>query len=172
VVPGLIQILAVVTLAAVVRVVLRRLGVELDFPRTTAIAVLLLLVQPTVVNMRSAWLRLDQQREAGASLRGKPDVATAACLEKAAIDVEFLGFVGSRIPPRERFHLISESLVSRGELCIRFLLLPRVEVERPEQARYIVFWDPPLPRRTLAAARRKGLDVEVFSDTKAIAVRP
>ena len=169
-VPSLIQILAVVMLAAVVRVVLRRLGIELDFATTTAIAVLLFLVQPTVVNMRSAWLRLDKQREANSSLLGNPDAAKAACLGKATVDGGFLGFVGSRIPPREGFYLDGE-MPSRDELCIRLILLPRVEVEKAEQARYLVFWDPRGARQKLGAARREGLDVRVYGTTKAIAVR-
>jgi hypothetical protein len=170
VVPSLIQILAVVTLAAVVRVFLRRLGIELDLATTTALAVLLLLVQPTVVNMRSAWLRLDQQREANVPLHGNPDAARAACLGKAGVDAGFLGFVGSRIPPRAGLYLDSE-MPSRDELCIRLILLPRVEVEKAEQARYLVFWDPSRARQKLDAARRAGLDVQVYGATKAIAVR-
>ena len=161
-----------VTLAAAVRVVLGWLGTELDFATTTALAVLLFLVQPTVVNMRSAWLRLDQQREANAYLHGNPDAAKAGCLAKATVDTGFLGFVGSRVPPREAFHFDSGSMSSRDELCIRLLLLPRVEVEAPERARYLVFWDAAGTREKLDAARRAGLDVHAYSATKAIAVRP
>ena len=158
-----------VTLALIVRAVLGRLGVQLDFMRTTALAVILFLVQPAVVNMRSAWLRLDKQREVNRSLEGRPEAAQAACLA-VGIDGGFISLVGSRIPVRERFYLETESLRGEGELCIRFLLLPRVAVERPEDARYLVFWDP-LTRKSIEDARRQGLDVEDYSRTKAIAVR-
>ncbi len=168
-VPTLIQILAVVALAAVVRVVLARLGVKLDFATTTAIAVLFFIVQPATVNMRSAWLRLDKQREVNRSLHGRPAAAQATCLA-VGIDGEFLSLVGSRIPVRERFYMDTGSLRGEGEFCVRFLLLPRVEVERPEDARYLVFWDPE-ERESIDAARRQGLDVQVYGKTKAIAVR-
>lgn len=169
-VPLLIQSLAVVTLALVVRAVLSRLGVQLDFVQTTAVAVILFLVQPAIVNMRSAWLRLDQQREVNSSLDGRPTAAQAACLA-VGIEGEFLSLVGSRIPVRERFYMSTDSLRGEGELCVRFLLLPRVAVERPEDARYLVFWDPP-SSEGIDQARRQGLDVAVYSRTKAIAVRP
>jgi hypothetical protein len=169
VVPLLIQMLAVVTLALVVRAVLGRLGVRLDFVSTTALAVLLFLVQPAVVNMRTAWLRADKQREVNRSLDGRPEAAKAACLA-VGIEGEFLSLVGSRIPVRERFYMDSDSLRGEGEFCVRFLLLPRVEVEKPEDARYIVFWDPD-DRDRIDQARRQGFDVTLYSTTKAIAVR-
>ena len=169
-VPLLIQILAVVTLALVVRAVLRRLGVELGFAQITALAVILFLVQPAVVNMRNAWLRVDKQREANSSLAGRPTAAQAACLG-VGVDPHFLSFLGSRVPVGEKFYMDTESMRGVGEFCIRFLLLPRLEVERPDEARYLGFWDP-YSREPIEAAKRQGLKVTNWDRTKALAERP
>lgn len=162
--------LAVVTVALVVRAVLSRLGVELGFAQITALAVILFLPQPAVVNMRSAWLRVDKQREANASLKDQPTAASAACLG-VGVDGQFLSFLGSRIPVGEKFYMDTESMRGSGEYCIRFLLLPRIEVERPDQARYLVFWDP-YSREPIEMAKRQGLKVTSWDSTKALAERP
>ena len=169
-VPLIVQIVAVLAATALVRVVLGRLGLELGLPQTAAIAVLVFLVVSSTINMREQWKRLDIQRDEYRYLDNDPVEARSACLA-AGVDGGFLGFVGSRVPVRERFYLESAPLKGTGEFCVRFLLLPRVQVRDPKDARYLVFWDAP-NRRTLDQVRREGARVVAWDKGHLIATRP
>jgi hypothetical protein len=47
-------------------------------------------------------------------------------------------------------------LKGQGDLCIRFLLFPRLAVARPDQARYLVLWDPESDKALREATSRGG----------------
>ena len=168
-VPLIVQILAVLGGAALVRVLLARLGVELGVALSAAVAVLVFLFASSTINMREQWKRLDAQRDEYRYLQNEPN-ARAAC-QAVGIDTGFMSFLGSRIPVRERFYLESEPLKGTGEYCVRFLLLPRRQVRDPKDAKYLVFWDPP-SRATLERVRREGASIARWDDGHLIAVRP
>jgi hypothetical protein len=168
VVPLLIQILAVAGTTFLLRVILVRLGVELGLPHTAALAVAVFLLPVATINMREQWKVIDEKREAD---RGLDSYTAMSACTGVGVDSHFLGFVGSRVPQGERFYLESATMKGTGEYCIRFLLLPRTQVLEPEEARYLVFWDPP-STRTLDEARRRGARIHRWDETKSVAVMP
>jgi hypothetical protein len=80
--------------------------------------------------------------------------------------------VASRIPDRERFYFrAGRPLPPNGDLCVRFALLPRIQVRRPSQARFVVFWRG-TPASAIAGLRRRGALVERFRRDYAVARLP
>lgn len=169
-VPLIVQILAVLAGTALVHAGLARLGVELGLPHAAALAVLVFLFASATINMREQWKRLDVQRDEYRYLEDDPVEARSACTA-AQVDPGFLGFLGSRIPVRERFYLQSVPLKGTGEFCVRFLLLPRTQVRDPKDAKYLVFWDPP-SREILEQVRREGATVVAWDRGHVLATRP
>ena len=147
------QVLAIVAGAALVRALLIRLGVELRFEQALAVGILVFLAILSAWFLRDRWNTLDDQRARNASLT--PQQASATCVA-TGVDVDFLSFVGSKIPVRERYYMeASGGLAGAGDICIRFQLLPRLAVGDPHKARYLIFWEAP-SRTTFEAFERQG----------------
>jgi hypothetical protein len=133
------QTLAILAGGALVHALLRRLGADLRFAQSLAVAALVFLAVLSGWFLRDRWNFLDDQRGRYAGL--SPRAASATC---AAIGVDggVLAFVGSAIPVGERFYMERGGRVAgNSDICIRFLLLPRVQVASPDQARYLVHWE-------------------------------
>jgi hypothetical protein len=168
-VPLLIQILAVVAVAALVLVVLERLGVAVGIPQAAAVAVLAVLASSGVINMREQWKHLDLQRAQNA---GIPAQEGRGVCRAVGVDAEFLGYVGSRVPVRERFYLdASPQFFGSKDICMRFVLLPRTQVAQLKDARYVVFWDPS-SRQTMRAVRQRGATIAFHDRRHAVARLP
>jgi hypothetical protein len=163
------QILAVVAAGFVLRAMLAGRGARLGAPRAVGLAALLLLTVTSVAAIRESWHALDVQRTAAAHL--SPVAGRSEC-EKVAIDAPALGWVASRIPVRGRFYLVLPyNPAHTGEICMRFVLLPRLQVPRLAQARYVVFWRS-RPPAMVAALRRRGAVIEAYGSQYGVARLP
>ena len=163
------QALAVLAAAFLVRAVLARMGLDLALPRAAALAALVLLAVVAVGQFREDWQQLDLQRTRFAHL---PAAAARADCLGVGLDPSPLYKVAARIPERETYLLrVPHRLPDNGELCMRFVLFPRLEVSRRDQARYVVFWQT-APRPELDALRRQGARVELLQPGYAIARLP
>ncbi|MDQ3933825.1 MAG: hypothetical protein M3340_04250 [Actinomycetota bacterium] len=150
------QVLAIVAGAALVRALLIRLGVELRFEQALAVGVLVFLAILSGWFLRERWNYLDDQRERNSDV--SPQEAAATCVA-TGVDVDFLSFVGSKIPVRERYYMeASGALAGAGDICIRFQLLPRLAVGDSHKARYLIFWEAP-SRTTFEFFERRGAQV-------------
>ncbi|HEX8742377.1 MAG TPA: hypothetical protein VF712_04515 [Thermoleophilaceae bacterium] len=155
-VPLIFQCLALLAGAALLRIVLARLGLEVGIPQLAAVAVILYFAVDGAYEYRQFWKLLDDQRERNAGL--SPEAARFTCTA-TGVDPGFLAYVADRIPLHERFYLQTEGkLVGGGDTCIRFLLLPRIPEADPLDARYLVFWNPP-DNKVLDDARRRGATI-------------
>lgn len=152
-IPLLVQLLAVLAAMAVTRAVVARAGVQLDLPQATAVALLAFLAIVGASNIRNNWKLLDVQR--GKHAHTPRAEARSACTQ-IGMDTDFLGFVGSRVPVGERFYMDAPPLVGTGDLCVRMLLLPRQQVNDPDDARYLIFWGHVQPDLIASAKRRGG----------------
>lgn len=152
-VPLLIQLLAVLAGLLIVHALIRRAGVELNLPQAGAIALLAFFTLVGVSNLRNEWKVLDEQRERLADVG--PEAARAVCTG-VGIDGQFLQFVGNKIPVRERFYMeVPVRLSGAGDICMRMLLLPRLQVNDPKSVRYLVFYEN-LRKDVLEPAKRRG----------------
>ena len=163
------QLVAVLAAILLLRVLLAQAGLELSLPRSAAIAVLLVLGLLAVGALRNSWHSLDVQREHNAHLTR--EAARAECVA-VGVDPTALTGVAARIPPRERYFVrLPRPLPNNGELCMRFLLLPRLEVARPEQARYLVLWGS-ARGSVVGELRRAGATVVTVRPGYAVARQP
>lgn len=138
---------------------LRRFGVapgSLGYAGAAGVAVVLILGTLSVGNVPASWHLLDVQRST--FRKTTSTAARGACATTKSIDVDVVGWLGAHIPVRERFYLQSTRPLIGGGACIRFLLLPRLEVGDPAKARYLVFWQG-VPRAQVAALERRGATV-------------
>jgi hypothetical protein len=138
-----------------------RAGVALRLPRAVAVTVLVFLAVLDGINLRERWHELDVLRAQNAGTTR--DAARASCTD-GIVDSGFLAFVRRGLPDRAQFYMrMPHELEKRGgAACVRFVLLPRTQVARPEQARYVVLWETATPR-ALADLRRRGGIVETFN---------
>jgi hypothetical protein len=163
------QVLAVLAAAYLARALLAGMGLDLGLSRAAALAVLAVLAILSIGQFREDWQRLDVQRARFAHL---PAATARADCVNVGLDPSPLGKVAERIPEREHYLLrVRRRLPNNGELCMRFVLFPRLQVSRPEEARYIVFWQH-TPRPALDALRRRGATVELLQPGYAIARLP
>ena len=151
---------------------LRRFGLapgSLGYASAAGVAVVLILGTLSVGNLPASWHLLDIQRSQ--FRKTTPTAARGACAITKGIDLGAVGWLGAHIPVRERFYFQSSRPLIGGGTCIRFLLLPRLEVGDPARARYLVFWEG-VPRAQLAALRRRGATVFTREGRYAIARLP
>lgn len=137
---------------------LARSGVPLGVPRAAAIAVTVLLASVSAPTFRDGWQTLNDVR---AESRGTSRDAARASCTSVLPNAEFLEWAAQRVPVRERFYLHAPEVDGVGQLCIRFVVLPRVQVNRPAEARFVVFWGD-ASRPLLGDLRRRGAIVETF----------
>jgi hypothetical protein len=157
--PLIAQTLGVGLASCLLYVLAARVGASLDPPRAVAVTVVLVLAVLGVAYFRDGWEALAEQRERTEDL--SREAARSTCTQ-VGVDQHFLNWVAARVPVRERFYMRAHPrLIGQGDICIRFLLLPRLQVSRPEDARYLVFWGR-APEDELAEARRRGAIVETF----------
>jgi hypothetical protein len=154
------QTLGVVIASGLVYALVQRAGVRLPFPRAAAVAAVALLGVLAAAGLRDSWEGLDEQRKQNAGVTA--EAGRTSCLA-VGVDRGFLDWVAARIPPRAKFHMsISDEREGNAGTCIGFLLLPRIRVADPDDARYVVFWEH-LPAALLAEVGRRGGIVETYS---------
>lgn len=145
------QMVAVAAAALLVRALLERAGVRMSLPRAGAIAVMLVLSLLAVAHLRESWHALDIQRDRYDHYSRERAGFNCAVNNEAN---KALGWLGSQLPTRSHFYLqIPGFLPGNGELCLRFVLLPRLQVPKLAQAQYVVFWqsEPPALVQSLRA---------------------
>lgn len=153
------QTLGVVIASGLVYALLQRAGSRLPFAAAAALTVVALLGVLGVSSARDVWEGLDNQRKLNAAVT--PEAGRTSCTA-VGVNREYLEWVAARIPVRAKFYMTSpETLGSSAETCIRFLLLPRVQVADLEDVRYVVFWEA-VPPDVLAEVKRRGGVVETF----------
>ena len=116
----------------------RRAGLTIGVPAAAAFAGLLFFAVVGVASLRESWHRLDLQRTSNAHLSavGARNVCTVT-----GPDPDVVAFVVRTIPEHGRFYVpFSPTLVTGGGTCLRFLLLPRLQVPRLADAHYVLFW--------------------------------
>ena len=138
---------------------MRRFGAgsgSLRYPAAAGIVIVLVLGTLSIGNVPASWHLLDLQRHAFRKVT--PSSGRAACTRTHDVDVDDVGWLGQHIPVRERFYFRSARPVLGASACIRFLLLPRLQVQTPAEARYLVFWHGATPAQlALLRSRRATL---------------
>jgi hypothetical protein len=165
------QTLAVFLAGCLLFVVLARLATPVGFFRLAVLAVFLVLAFVGVAAVPASWRDLDEIRARGAGFTAES--ARARCTEFGA-DLGFMSWVAARIPVRERFYMtVAPDLPGfhDSHRCIRFMLLPRLQVARLEDARYVVFWES-VPEPLLEEVRRRGGVVETYRRNMRLARLP
>jgi hypothetical protein len=143
---------------------------SLGYARVAGIVIVLVLGTLSLGNLAASWHALDLQRSA--FRKTTPTAARGACALTHGVDVRAVGWLGQHIPVRERFWLQSgRPGVPGSGTCIRFLLLPRLQVPAPTQAHYLVFWQG-VPRGALRFLRSRGATVITRGRSYAIARVP
>jgi hypothetical protein len=164
------QTVAVVAAGGLLTILLRRSGVQLPFMRALTTAALVFLAVLGVAAVQSSWRELDLQRARNA--HHTPKSARAYCARATGVDPEFLDWVNARIPLRATYHL-SIAPQARGStgLCVTFLLIPRIAVDRVGRARFVVFagYAPPA---LLADVRRRRGTIETLRPGYSVARLP
>jgi hypothetical protein len=152
---------------------LNRFGVSLGslgYARAAGIVIVVVLGALSIGNVAASWHLLDLQRSA--FRKTTSTAARGACAITHHVDIKAVGWLGQHIPVRERFYLQAGSpLVPGSGTCIRFLLLPRLQVGSPAQARYLVFWQG-VPRGGLKFLRSRGATIIRRGRSYAIARLP
>jgi hypothetical protein len=165
----LAQVLAVVLAGGVLWAVLKRLGARLSLPHATAAAVVVFLALQGGGALRERWDGLDRLEGGTANLTS--EAGRRACIA-TGIDDDAVNWVASRLPSRARFHVApAPSLVAGGGTCLRFLLLPRLQVARQRDADYVLIWEPPAEPLT-SQLRQQGATIETFEGRYVLARLP
>ena len=162
------QIAAVLVGGCLVLALARRAGLpEIGLARGVALAVVALLSVLAASNVRESWHGLDLLREHNKDVT--PTSARIVCTA-VGVDGDTLAWFGARIPSRERFYFkATDFRADNGPYCIRFLMMPRLQVALPRQARYHVLWNSATPA-LVAAYRRVGATVEVYPKHRSYAL--
>lgn len=153
-----LQVGGVLAAAVFVAAVRRRRGGEgWDLPGAAA---LVSLAGGVVLFVPTAWdsgKELDQFRQTNAN-KAEPE-KRLACAPQSLVDVNFINWVKTQMPERARYRLVvsqkSEEIATH--FCIRYLLLPRVETRRTEDAGWMVFWEEVPNEQAAKAQRRDGV---------------
>ena len=152
---------------------MNRFGVplgSLGYARAAGIVIVVVLGTLSLGNLAASWHALDIQRSAFRKVT--PTAARGACAITHGVDIRALGWLGQHIPVRERFYLqAGRGGVPGAGACIRFLLLPRLQVPAPTEARYLVYWQG-VPRGALKFLRARGATVIRLGRSYAIARLP
>ena len=163
------QTVGVVLAALLLMALLRRLALALGFGRAAAVAGLVLLGALGAGAFRESWHALDVQRRTFSHVSSEG--GRSRCMITTGIDVHAIELVGREVPSRERYYFQPGYPLGHQGLCIRFLLLPRLQVATPEQTHYLVFWGAP-PRAQLEELRRRGAVISRFGFDYAVARVP
>lgn len=156
------QIAAVVAGALVLRALLRRTGVELPVVQATGTAIVVLLAVVGIGSLRQSVRVLNAQR--AANVNPSRDTARRICVYDLHLDTAAVTWAEAQIPPRARYYFdgpISNPQSPPGfttvDLCLRYVLLPRLQVGTLAEARYVLFWGRMSPAVTAAVRRRHGV---------------
>ena len=164
------QIAAVIAVGLLVRALVARTGARLPLPQTVALGALLVLALTAVSTYRETWHQLDLQREAWTDLT--QGGAISECAGSLGVDPHYAGWLKARIPEDAAYY--QPPGPTRGyapDICLRMLLLPRTQVERPEETRYVVLWDA-FDRSLLDRYRRDGAKVERYTENRWLVTLP
>ena len=165
----LTQVLAVLLATGLLHAVLGRLGVRVPAQPLVLAAVLVFLSIQVVGDFRERWDGLDRLEAGNEGTTAQ--AGRQVCLSTGP-DPEAVAWAKSRLPPRARFFVPpAPSLVKGGGTCIRFLLLPRLQVRSLERADYVLVWDPPADA-LLSRLRQQGAVIETFKDRYVLARLP
>jgi hypothetical protein len=163
------QMVAVAAAALLMRALLERAGMRVGLPRAAALAVVLLLSVLSLAHLRESWHALDVQRTRYEHFSRERAGFNCAVNNEAN---KALGWIGSKLPTRSRFYLqIPGFLPGNGELCLRFVMLPRLQVPTLAQAQYVVFWKS-RPPALVASLRARGATFSEFRRNYAVAKLP
>ena len=155
------QIAAVIFAALVLRAVLRRAGLTLRLPQATALAALAILAVVAASTYRETWHQLDLQRTQWRTLG--PGDAISECSVGLGLDRNFMTWLQARMPDEARyFQPPSPGAGYAPDLCLRMLMLPRVQVEREEDATHVLLWME-FDRKLIGEYRRRGEKVEAYN---------
>lgn len=167
------QIAAVLAVAVLARALAARAGVALRLPQATALAVVFVFALAAVSSYRESWHLLDLQRTQWKNLTQGP--AISECAASQGVDPLYIVWLKERIPERATFFLPPGD--ERGyapDICLRMLLLPRVQVEDERGARHVVVWTDRgrVDRGLLEDYRRRGAKVERYTDKRWLVTLP
>jgi hypothetical protein len=157
-----VQIVALVAAALLVQALVARYGVRAPLPRVVAVIVVVTLGVGGVSTMRDTWKSLDDQRERWRTNTHYP--AKSECAISLGVDPYYAGWLIARIPKDARYWMPSGP--GRGyapDVCLRMLLLPRLQETRLEDAQFAVVWGG-VPSNTMPDLERRGGRVERYND--------
>jgi hypothetical protein len=162
------QTIAVAAGALLIHALLRRHGGTIGVARAAALTVIAVLAVAGVANYRENWEKLRVQRTKWSGLPA--DAALRECALSTGTDPYFLEWLKARIRENERFYIpLGPDHANR--ICMRMLLLPRLQEDRVEDARYAVLLgdteDDPLPE-----FRRRGATVERYDRERVLVTLP
>jgi hypothetical protein len=154
------QTLAMLVASGLVYVLVRRAGVRLPVPRAAAVAVLAFLAVTTVSTVRDSWQALDGQRKATAAVTASD--GRNYCIVDTQLNGKFLAWLAARLPDRAKYVMsIPDALHPSVDTCIRFLLLPRIQVAHLDDAQYVVLWEH-APGPLLNELARRSAVIETY----------
>jgi hypothetical protein len=160
-VPLIVQIVAVVAAGFLGQRLIARSGVRMPLPRAVAVAVVLTLAVGATSTGRETWKSLDEQRERWRT--NTPYPAKSECAISLGVDPYYAGWLIGRMPSNARYWMPPGP--GRGyapDVCLRMLLLPRLQETRLEDAQFAVLWGG-IPRNTIPDLERRGGRVERYT---------
>lgn len=169
-VPLIVQIVAVLAAGFLGQRLLARSGVRLPFQRAVAVAVCLTLTVGAATTMRETWKFLDEQRARWRT--NTPYPAKSECAVSLGVDPFYAGWLIGRMPSNARYWMPSGP--GRGyapDLCLRMLLLPRLQETDLEDAQFAVLWGG-IPQETLPDLKRRGGRVYRYTDGRYLVRMP
>lgn len=144
-----------------IHALLARYGAQMSLPRAAGLLVVVFLGLVAVSTLRETWHSLDDQRERWSDLPPYP--AKSECAVSLGVDPFYASWLAARMPEGSRYWMPSGP--RRGyapDVCLRMLLLPRLQEPRIEDADFAVLWDD-IPRGTIPDLERRGGQVERHS---------
>jgi hypothetical protein len=148
------QLVGVLLGSALLYVAAQRAGLRVPYSRAVAVGALVFLAIVTMTTLRESWRGLDHLRLTTATNTQASGKGT--CLATGP-DPAAVAWLARNMPRRARFFVQpSPILVAGGGTCIRFLLLPRLEVGSPDKADYVLFWRIPTEPLMSQLVRKGG----------------
>lgn len=157
------QVVGVLLAALLVTGLARRAGVRATVPAGAVLTALVFLTVLGAGSLREGWRDLDRQRADNDHLSA--DAARQENCVRLGVDPAAVAWVSGRMPQRARFYLAPGSSLNPGaDICLRFLLLPRLQVNGVAEADHVLFWNARARSGLLSDLRGRGAPVVSFGD--------
>jgi hypothetical protein len=139
----------------------RRAGIRVSLPSSAAVTAIVFLTVVSTGALRESWHALDLQRSANDHLTA--DAARSANCTALGVDPAAVKWASGQMGLRARFYLAPGPALSPGaDICLRFLLLPRLQVRAMSDAGYVLFWNARMSARLLSSLGSQGTPIVSF----------